>query len=53
MPAATITAFQVYDSAESSQRFLETDSYAAYLRVVEPFLAGPPQVTGLTPVWTK
>ena len=48
-----ISAFQVYDSAESSQRFLETDSYAAYLREVEPLLSGPPQVTGLTPVWTK
>ena len=48
-----ISAFQVYDSAESSQRFLETDAYAAYLRAVEPLLSGPPQVTSLTPQWTK
>lgn len=48
-----ISAFQVYDSAESSQRFLETDAYAAYLRAVEPLLSGPPQVTALTPQWTK
>lgn len=48
-----ITAFQVYDSAESSQRFLETDAYAAYLREVEPLLSGPPQVTSLTPQWVK
>lgn len=48
-----ISAFQVYDSAESAQRFLETDAYAAYLRAVEPLLSGPPQVTPLTPVWAK
>lgn len=48
-----ISAFQVYDSAESSQRFLETDAYAAYLREVEPLLSGPPQVTSLTPQWVK
>ncbi|KRA39252.1 MULTISPECIES: putative quinol monooxygenase [unclassified Nocardioides] len=48
-----ISAFQVYDSAESSQRFLETDAYAAYLRAVEPLLSGPPQVTALTPMWAK
>ncbi|WP_309647801.1 antibiotic biosynthesis monooxygenase [Nocardioides sp.] len=49
----SISAFQVYDSTESSQRFLETDAYADYLRDVEPLLSGPPQVTPLTPVWTK
>lgn len=48
-----ISAFQVYDSAESSQQFLETDAYRAYLRDVEPLLSGPPQVTALTPVWNK
>ncbi len=48
-----ITAFQVYDSVESSQRFLETDAYAAYLRDVEPLLSGPPQVAPLTAVWSK
>jgi quinol monooxygenase YgiN len=48
-----IIAFQVYDSAKSSQEFLETDAYAAYLRDVERLLAGPPQVTSLTPVWSK
>lgn len=48
-----INAFQVYDNAESAQRFLETDAYAAYLKNVEPLLSGPPQVTSLTPVWAK
>lgn len=48
-----ISAFQVYDSAESSQQFLGTAAYIAYLQDVEPLLAGPPQVTSLTPVWAK
>ena len=48
-----ITAFQVYDSAESSRLFLATDAYADYLRDVEPLLLGPPQVTSLTPIWAK
>lgn len=48
-----ISAFQVYDSLESSRQFLETDAYAGYLRAVEPLLSGPPQITQLTPVWTK
>ena len=48
-----ISAFQVYDSAESAQRFLETDAYASYVQDVEPLLSGPPQVTPLTPVWSK
>lgn len=48
-----VHAFQVYDSAESAQRFLETDAYAAYLRAVEPLLSGPPQVIPMTLVWAK
>src|SRR3989337_113567 len=49
----SIYAFQQYTSAEASQEFLRTDSYAAYLSEVEPLLAGPPSVTALTPVWSK
>lgn len=49
----SISAFQVYDSVESSQAFLATDEYAAYLGEVEPLLSGPPEVTALTPVWVK
>ena len=49
----SISAFQVYESAEASQQFLKTESYAAYLHDVEPLLSGPPQVTTLTPVWAK
>ena len=49
----SIWAFQQYSSAEASQEFLKTDSYAAYLEDVEPLLAGLPQVTALTPVWSK
>jgi quinol monooxygenase YgiN len=51
--ADAISAFQVYESAEASQQFLTTDSYAAYLLDVEPLLSGPPQVTALTPMWVK
>lgn len=49
----SISAFQVYESAEASQAFLTNDSYAAYLKDVEPLLSDPPQVTALTPVWVK
>jgi quinol monooxygenase YgiN len=48
-----IVAFQIYDGIESSQAFLRTDSYAAYLQEVDPLLTGPPQVTALTPVFSK
>ena len=48
-----ITAFQIYDEAASAAAFLETDAYRAYLSEVEPLLEGPPQVTALTPVWSK
>ena len=49
----SICAFQQYVSAEAAQEFLKTDSYVAYLKDVEPLLSGPPQVTALTPVWSK
>jgi quinol monooxygenase YgiN len=48
-----ICAFQVYADANASREFLRSQSYADYLRAVEPLLVGPPQVTTLTPVWTK
>ncbi len=49
----SITAFQQYSSVEASQDFLKTSSYAAYLDEVDSFLCEPPQVTALTPVWSK
>lgn len=49
----SIVAFQQYVSVEASEAFLRTSSYAAYLKAVEPLLAGPPQITALTPVWSK
>lgn len=49
----SISAFQQYASEAASQEFLATDSYAAYLKDVEPLLSGPPQVTALTPIWSK
>ncbi|SDP39197.1 Quinol monooxygenase YgiN [Rhodoferax sp. OV413] len=49
----SIYAFQQYASAEASRDFLKTSSYAAYLQEVEPLLVGPPQVTALTPIWSK
>ncbi len=48
-----ITAFQVYEDAAASSAFLQTDAYRAYLGEVEPLLTGPPEVTALTPVWSK
>ena len=48
-----IVAFQQYASADASQGFLKTERYAAYLQEVEPLLAGPPEVTALTPKWVK
>ena len=48
-----IVAFQQYASAEASQEFLKTESYAAYLRDVEPLLSGPPRITALVPQWSK
>ncbi|KRD47940.1 monooxygenase [Acidovorax sp. Root275] len=49
----SICAFQQYSSVEASQDFLKTSIYAAYQKDVEPLLAGPPQVTALTPIWSK
>lgn len=49
----SVCAFQLYASIEASQAFLKTDSYAAYLKDVDPLLSGPPQVTALTPKWSK
>ena len=49
----SICAFQQYVDLESSQDFLKTENYAAYLKEVEPLLAGPPQVTSISPVWIK
>ena len=51
--ADAICAFQQYVSAQAARDFLQTPSYAAYLKDVEPLLSGPPQVTTLTPVWSK
>jgi quinol monooxygenase YgiN len=48
-----ICAFQVYASAEAPQAFLRTPNYAAYLEEVDPLLAGPPEVTPLSPSWIK
>jgi len=48
-----IIAFQVYADADASAAFLKTDAYSAYLAEVEPLLIGPPQVSELTPVWSK
>lgn len=49
----SIIAFQQYTSAEAAQAFLKTASYEAYLNDVESLLTGPPQVTALTPIWSK
>jgi quinol monooxygenase YgiN len=49
----SIWAFQQYESEQASQDFVKTASYAAYLKDVEPLLSGPPEVTALTPVWSK
>jgi quinol monooxygenase YgiN len=51
--ADAICAFQEYADLKSSQDFLKTESYASYLKEVEPLLVGPPEVTSLTPLWVK
>jgi quinol monooxygenase YgiN len=51
--ADSICAFQQYTDLQSSEDFLKTGGYAAYLKEVEPLLAGPPQITSLTPMWIK
>lgn len=49
----SICAFQQYASADAAEAFLKTTAYQAYLREVEPLLSGPPEVTALTPQWSK
>ena len=48
-----ICAFQQYESAEAARTFVHTTSYLAYVQEVESLLAGPPDVTSLTPMWRK
>lgn len=48
-----IYAFQEYKSEEASKEFLLTKEYNQYLIEVEPFLEGPPEVSSLTPLWSK
>ncbi len=48
-----ICAFQQYTSVEAARDFLKSSNYLAYLAEVEPLLHGPPQVTSLTPMWSK
>lgn len=49
----SICAFQQYANADAAQDFLRTSSYAAYLKEVEPLLSGSPELTSLTPLWSK
>ena len=49
----SIWAFQQYSSAQASSEFLESENYRAYVSEVEPLLSGRPQVTALTPIWSK
>lgn len=49
----SIIAFQVYTDTEAANAFLATDRYGAYQQAVEPLLQGPPDVVGMTPVWSK
>lgn len=49
----SICVYQQYSAHGSSQAFLQTPSYAEYLKEVEPLLAGQPEITAATPVWVK
>jgi len=49
----SICVYQQYSDRESSQAFLKNPSYAEYLKEVESFLAGQPEITTTTPVWIK
>lgn len=57
LPASTdpdvICAFQQYASADAATAFLQNRSYLAYLGEAEPLLSGPPEITSLSPVWSK
>lgn len=48
-----ICAFQQYADRASSQAFVSTPEYAAYVEAVSPLLADPPVVQMLTPQWIK
>lgn len=48
-----IRVYQQYSDLAASQAFLQNASYAAYLRDVEPLLAGQPEVVMVTPLWVK
>lgn len=48
-----IFAFQVYRDAASSQAFLATKPYLAYLQEVAPLLVGLAEVTTMIPAWCK
>lgn len=48
-----ICAFQLYSSDAEATAFLNHPNYLAYLKEVEPLLAGPPQVKSLSPQWMK
>lgn len=49
----TICVFQQYADRESSQKFMETPWYAAYINEVALLLAGQPEISVATPVWAK
>ncbi len=48
-----IRVFQQYADAAASQVIFTAAWYADYLAEVEPLLAGPPEVSAATPVWSK
>lgn len=48
-----LMVFQQYRSRADAAAFLSTEPYRAYLADSEHLLAGPPQVVGTTPLWSK
>ena len=48
-----LRVFQLYTGAKAAEDFLKHENYAAYLKEVEPLLAGPPEIHTAEPKWKK
>lgn len=51
--ADCLAVFQQYSNAAAAAAFLTDASYLKYLSESEHLLAGPPEITGCTPHWSK
>jgi len=49
----TFYLFELYADQEALQQASQSPGFAAYMQEAMTLLAGPPEVTVTTPVWTK